>query len=738
MEDFVKCFAKSAAVGDGSPFSSATPGSKPAAAPATPKPAPAIKPVSPSVAPIPQPKTQSSVPVPPGITPAPAPDTKVPVLGAAPRPSAANTKVPTLGTAPAPSASTPKATPVGTPPVSTPPPAKPAVPAPPASPLTAAPAPRPVEPEFPTPTPPATPTAKTGPDMTKFFESMAPHLMKQIAPSMGAVGGMPLLMMLWDLMGGSHGKNIKTIFGDRGQPGSETAADLGAAAATPPGAGPAIAPEPRAATPRPEVAPAPHSPAPTPAAASVPSGPIGRGVDPRVEQEALPPFPAGAIPTGPATPYTPPPGYEVPPDFPPGADFGSPEPNTGPSNYEVPPQYPEGTTLQPPADTGGDMGGDMGAAAATPVPPGFNTGTPDFEEVRKTLAEHFGKQTTEITDDQVKENYGAFAQSLSGGGTGGTASPAADPNWMQRYRKWNRDVTKSGTPVSPKIQADAGNLTADLGAGLGINAAVNAGAKKLTGARPGFMPVNLGLDALDAVGLNPTSDRFGKGTLGTQESLRGAEDLAGENLPWGMARSLLQPVTTAHQVGTLGGDAARQVSELPGTQDATNRMAADLAKRTGQAPAVAPTNPSEFHYSRNPDGSARELDASEKWQKILDKGKAYDASSPSLAMPGAGYLSAFAESGLDGAAGTLDGFKQKNNYRQHLQDQEAKLRAEAAQATDTINRRQAEMELEKVRKRQALAEPDRTENVYNNVTEGSVATPGEIIRGEFRWPWQKK
>lgn len=166
-------------------------------------------------------------------------------------------------------------------PVSPPPP-------PPAAPVAAAPPPAPPPPPVPVPQPAA---ASQSPNLTPFFDALtgqsptppvapgsgqnplmsllAPQIMRHAAPAVGAVGGAPLLMMLWDLIGGSGGRHLKTIFGGP---------------RTPP-------PAPQAAAP---VAAPPESPEPLPVA------PPPRSVE-------APPQSPPAAPPQPAVPAVPPP-----------------------------------------------------------------------------------------------------------------------------------------------------------------------------------------------------------------------------------------------------------------------------------------------------------------------------------------------------------------------------------------------------------------------------------------------
>ncbi len=349
--DFVRAFAKSAA-GARSPFTSDIPAPnsvKPPAAPkATPKPTPA-----------------------PSITPAPTPTVPPPTV---PPPGA------------------PPTTPLA--------PLKPVVaptsPPPPPPPATVQPT-QPVRPVGPTaPVPGAAPA--TNPDMTKFFESMAPHMMKQVAPTAGAVGGMPLLMMLWDLMGGSHGKNIQTIFGGGQEEAQGTGAALGAAAAGPP-AGP---------------------PGPPPPAAPAPVA----------GQAAPPPAPAPAAP-GPAV--GPPPSV--------GAALGQAAGGGGGSTDPLAPVAPD-------------------AMAAFRTGGGYTTNHPDFQATRSAFAEARGMDPAAVPDDQVWTAM--YNVNRDGGVSGAVPQPGQPPaNAAERAREWFKRNTNTGTVGVGGVQVDPGRIAAD-------------------------------------------------------------------------------------------------------------------------------------------------------------------------------------------------------------------------------------------------------------------------------------
>jgi hypothetical protein len=396
--------------------------------------------------------------------------------------------------------------------------------------------------------------------MSRFFQAMAPMMMQKIAPSAGAVGGVPLLMMLWDLIGGSHGKNLQTVFGKG--PGN-TGSQIGAAAG-------AAAPE------------APAAPA-TPAA----PGSVAEGYD-------------KARTMGPATP-------------------APATPNVGEQAGQQaaqPPAIPEqamgafrtGSGISP---TGEDFGNTRAAIAETE---GRDpTGVTDDQVWNALYGYH---QNQWASNGGKAGDHDGFAASFNR--PGGTAP---SPNSAQQFRQWFKDNTTANVNV-PGTQVDAGRVAADVGGNLGLNAGVNAAAKSLGAKAPGLLPVTFGLDGLDLFGANPLTDRFGQGAMGTEEALRKGEQTADMSAPMRALTGLSQPLTTLYSGGTMAANAASDMGgAMDGQAQNVERERQRMREQGANAPepSIVPNGASNYFFSQNPDGSYRKKTPGESLSHIHDR-----------------------------------------------------------------------------------------------------------------------
>ena len=564
--------------------------------------------------------------------------------------------------------------------------------------------------------------------------------MQQTAPTVGAIGGIPLLMLIWDLIGGSHGENIKTIFGDRlQQTAGGTGSDLGAAAAGQSaalavpsasaglgGSGPvSVAP----AAPAPNPAPTPASaPTPAPAPASAPAsapgvaGPAGFGAGSSALQSSSSVLPKSV-----------------------GAELGT--------AAAAPSQSPGTPSVAP-------------ASSQAPIPApfmeafrrgsGITPDNPNYIHAREALAEHLNLPPEQVPEDRVWDllyrgfqdewaranggnmSHEAFVAQFQGGpGVGPGMPEAQDLNAAQRFRQWLKRNTSTGEVDVGGLSIDPGRLITDavvpqIGATAAARSILSMFPRSPSGAIPKkapglFLPVVTGLDLLDTFGLNPTTDRFGKGIVTSDEARQVSQQLEG-NPALASLMAFSQPIQGAHRTIVAAGDAANAVGDAMRSQDATYRAERQRMAQTNQAPSTMPTAPSEYFFTRNPDGSYRKKTLGEALGQVHDKAWEYSY------VPGVNYLMALAEANTEGLLQLRDQIHRRKMWREWAEAREQQLR-EAASQHDPAQRAWAEAELARLAQKREQMKPGVLENLYHNVTQGRMAGLKDIWSGNFHMPW---
>ena len=743
MAGFVVQLAKNAAVGDGSPFSSAIPnaGSKSKADSSPASPPPPLRPLAPSpasaAAPAARPATTPVVPPPPPASPPAPPPASPPVSSPVSSPVSPPASLPAarsvggdLGAAAARSTSL-SSLPSASSPFN--------------SGLSSNVATRSVSSPF-TRTLVSPTTADGGgntsahstastydqQNMRQFFELLAPIVMRQAAPTVGAIGGIPLLMLMWDLIGGSHGENIKTIFGDRIQQAvGGTGSNLGAAAAG------------------------------QSAALAVPSASAGLGGPGPVSAAPAVSAPAASVPAVSA------PAVSAPASGVAGPAVSGAGSSALQSSSSVLPKSVGaelGTAAASSQGTGTPSGAPTSSQVSIPAPfmeafrrgSGITPGDPNYIHAREALAEHLNLPPEQVPEDRVWDllyrgfqdewaranggdmSHEAFVAQFQGGPSAGMGmSESQDLNAAQRFRQWLKRNTSTG-------EVDVGGLSLDPGRFITDAVAPQVGAIKATrsllsmlpqsssGAIPKkapglFLPVVTGLDLLDTFGLNPTTDRFGKGTVTSDEARQVSQQLEG-NPALASLMAFSQPIQGTHRTIVATGDAANAVGDAMRSQDATYQAERQRMAQTNQAPSTMPTAPSEYFFTRNPDGSYRKKTLGEALGQVHNKAWEYSY------VPGVNYLMALAEANTEGMLQLRDQFHRKKMWREWAKAREQQLR-EAAQQRDPAQRAWAEAELARLDQERKRMNPGALENLYHNVTQGRMAGLGDILRGNFHMPW---
>ncbi len=294
---------------------------------------------------------------------------------------------------------------------------------------------------------------------------------------------------------------------------------------------------------------------------------------------------------------------------------------------------------------------------------------------------------TEPAPEAPVSTVSALPQSGSIAMPGGDAvsGVAAPTNAAQNYRKWLKETTDTGPTMIGKTPVNLGNMGADLGGGLATNYYANKGIKAMTGKAPGFTPLNVGLDGLDLLGWNPTSDRFGEGAMSPDEARQRGEALAGAP---GWLRGLhgfTSPLSTMYQAGAL-----------------TNAARNDVVDANASAAKT-------MNMQRGPDG-----------EPVLQAG-----------VPAQGDGS-WVGNATSNALQRMDEWQRRKAWREWSAGREQQLMG----VTDPSQKAKAEWELSNLRQRRVETKPGIGENLYNNAS-GDVATLGQLFRGEAHMPWSE-
>lgn len=400
-----------------------------------------------------------------------------------------------------------------------------------------------------------------------------------------------------------------------------------------------------------------------------------------------------------------------------------------------------------PADTGAQLGQGAAAPAANPNWGEFGKvtsigkGHPDFEKMRERLAAEDGVRPEQIDDNDVMANYYANAKARYGKSIGrddlsdddfmaalrtnpeqgGRPGAAPDTNWAQDFRRFYKRNTNTGT-VDVGVPIDPGRVAAD---GLAPQLGTLAAAKALGTKAPGLLPVTFALDGLDQFGWNPFTDRFGKGTLGHDEVVRGAEQHAKQPLPLNMLNSLGKPITTIREGGQLSYEAGKDLNKA----DSDFRSTLDMERkyRGDKEPDIMPASPSEYFFKQRPGGGYDKRTPGEALQHLHDK--AWKDSK----IPGLNYVYALAEADAEGGTQLLDQWRRKEDWRAWANKREADLQAQIAAGGP--NGVTAKTQLDALREQKEELKGSVPENIYNN-WDKPVAKPFDVAKGDFHMPWQ--